>query len=60
MEITRLVQAVLKELAISQNTFPEAQKLADGITNRLLLLHERLGIPALSLKAIAATPPRLR
>jgi hypothetical protein len=60
MEITRLVQAVLKELANSQKTCPEALKLANGIIDRLKLLHEELGIPALNLKSLGALPPRPR
>jgi hypothetical protein len=60
-EISRLVQAVLTELSNSQKTCPEALKLANGIIDRLKLLHEELGIPALNLKVpwrIAAAPAK--
>jgi hypothetical protein len=54
-EITRGVQSVLKEL----EACPEAQKLDASFREGLRLLHDRLGVPALSLKALAV-PPKAR
>ncbi len=54
-EITRGVQSVLKEL----EACPEAQKLDASFREGLRLLHDRLGVHALSLKALAA-PPKAR
>jgi hypothetical protein len=50
-EITRLVQAVLKDL----EACPEARKLDAAFREKLRLLHEELGVPALALKP--APPP---
>jgi hypothetical protein len=49
-EITRLVQALLKDLEVC----PEAQKLDADFREKLRLLHEELGLPKLALKS---TPP---
>ena len=54
-EISRLVQSLLKELATSQQTCPEAHQLAARIDDRLRLLHEQFGLPGLNLKV----PPSL-
>ena len=54
-EITRLVQAVLRELEAS----PEARELDLNFRNGLKGLHEDLGIPALALKPQPA-PPKAR
>jgi hypothetical protein len=59
-EITRLVQGVLKELSKGGKGFPGAPQLAASITERLRLLHERLGLPGLGLKPPAAPKPRTR
>jgi hypothetical protein len=59
-EITRLVQGMLKELTTSDRSYPEAQKLATNITNRLRLLHEKFGLPGLNLKPPAASPTRFQ
>jgi hypothetical protein len=57
-EIVRLVQGVLKELATSPRAYPEANKLAAAIPERLRLLHEQFGLPRLKLKAPGVSPPR--
>src|SRR5262245_62139108 len=49
-EITRLVQAVIKELAAVPDACPEASRIAAGMADRFALLHERLGLPTLILK----------
>ena len=54
-EITRLVQAVLKEL----EACPEARKLDADFREGLRQLHEQVGLPALTLKP-PAVPPRPR
>jgi hypothetical protein len=59
-EISRLVQGVLKELSAIEKTCPEALKLATGITDRLLLLHEQFGIPELNIKPVGPSLPRSR
>ena len=59
-EITRLVRGLLNELAKNQKACPEAQDLAATITDRLRLLHEQFGLPALDLKSSGASPPRPR
>ena len=51
-EITRVVQAVLKEL----EACPEARKLDAAFRAKLSLLHEELGVPKLTLKS-APKPP---
>jgi hypothetical protein len=52
-EITRVVQSLLKEL----EACPKAQKLDADFRVGLRLLHEELGLPALTLKAPA---PRIK
>jgi hypothetical protein len=59
-EITRLVQAALKELATSQRARPEAEKLAASMTDRLRVLHEQFGLPGLNLTPLGARPTRSR
>jgi len=59
-EITRLVQGALNELVNSKPDCAAAQKLAVSVTERLRLLHERSGIPMLSLKLPRTSPPRSR
>jgi hypothetical protein len=59
-EITRLVQAVLKALVDNKAVCPEAAQLAAGITERLRLLHEQLGLPGMGLKTPGAAAPRSR
>jgi hypothetical protein len=59
-EITRLVRSVLNELAKSQKACPEAQALAASMPERLRLIHEQFGLPALDLKPPGASPPRPR
>jgi hypothetical protein len=51
-EITRVVQAVLKEL----EACPEARKLDAAFREGLRQLHEQVGLPALTLKPPAAPP----
>ena len=58
--ITHLVQGIRIALAASQHASPEAQQLASRITDRLQLLHEEYGLPALCLKAVRASPSRSR
>jgi len=55
-EITRRVQAVLRELAKSKKNRTDAQKLAAHITERLCLLQEELGLPGLILRPQAFSP----
>lgn len=52
-EIGRVVQSVLKDL----EACPEARKLDAEFREKLRLLHEDLGLPALALKA-ASPPPK--
>jgi hypothetical protein len=59
-EISRLVQAVLKELSSGKNSCPAAQQLAAGIPDRLRHLHEELGLPGLRLKTPGTVSPRSR
>jgi len=59
-EITRLVQAVFKELLQRKPISPEAQQLAASIAKRLRLLHEQLGLPELNVQLPRAPAPRLR
>ena len=58
-EITRLVQAVLNDMALSERACPETQRLAIHITESLLLLHERFGLAALSLRSLDPPVSRL-
>jgi hypothetical protein len=51
-EITRLVQAVLKQL----EACPKAQKLDADFREGLRVLHEDLGIPSLPLRPVAPPP----
>lgn len=53
-EVTRLVQAVLRELGAC----PQAQKLEEEFREELHRLHEDLGIPRLPLKAPPAPKSR--
>jgi hypothetical protein len=46
------VQWLLKELVTSQQTCPEAHKLAARIDDRLRLLHDQVGLPRLNLKSL--------
>jgi hypothetical protein len=57
-EITKLVQAVMTELARGEGNCPEARKLATTVADRLQKLHEQLGLPRLTLRTPAppATP----
>ena len=59
-EITRLFQALLKELTRSTTVCPDATTLAAGIPDRVQLLHEQLGLPRLALKSPAVSLPRPR
>jgi hypothetical protein len=60
-EITRLVQAVVKELVQGKKSCPTAEQLAADIPERFRLLHEEWGLPGLALKAPRTpTPPRSR
>ena len=59
-EITRLVQAVLNDMALSERACPETKRLAIHITESLLLLHERFGLAALSLRSLEPLVSRLR
>ena len=59
-EIARLVRGVLTELAKGKTAYPEGPALAAGIPDRLRLLHEQFGLPALDLKSSGASPPRPR
>ena len=59
-EITRVVQAVLNDMALSERACPETQRLAIHITESLLLLHERFGLAALSLRPLDSPVSRLR
>ena len=59
-EITRLVQAVFKELLQRKPVSPEAQQLAASIANGLRLLHEQLGLPEVNVQSSRASAPRLR
>jgi hypothetical protein len=58
-EISRLVQGVLRELAKSKDD-PEAQKRTMSIPDRLQRLHEKFGIPRLTIKAAVVPSPRSR
>ena len=57
-EITRLVQAVLKELIQGKRACPKAAQLAASIPDRFRLFHEQWGIPRLALKPNRASTPR--
>ena len=59
-EITRLVLAVLKGLIDAKAICPDAPKLATGISARLRILHEQLGLPGLDLRSLAPAAPRSR
>jgi hypothetical protein len=59
-EITRLVQAVFKELLQRKPISPEVQQLAVNIANGLRLLHEQLGLPELNVQSPRVSAPRLR
>jgi len=49
-EISRIVQALLKELVNVKKTAPAAEQLATSIPDRFRQLHEQLGLPGLVLK----------
>jgi hypothetical protein len=49
-EITRLVQALIKELTRKTDECQEAYVIANGMIERFQLLHERLNLPTLVLK----------
>ena len=57
-QISWLFQAVLKGLVESKPVCPAALKLAASIPDRLRLLHDKFGIPALGLKSPAESSPR--
>ena len=59
-EISRLLQAVLNGLVASKPVCPKAQLLAASISDRVRLLHDEFGIPALNLRSPAALSPRSR
>jgi hypothetical protein len=59
-EITRIVQALINELADSEKTRPGGRQLADQITDQFRLLHETFGLPRLHLKLQAAATSRPR
>jgi hypothetical protein len=59
-EIRRLVRGLLQELATSAKANPVAHQLALSIADRLRLLHEEFGLPALNLKPLGAAQPRSR
>ena len=59
-EITRLVQAVFKELLQRKPISAKAQELAATIANGLRLLHEQLGLPELNVQSPRASARRLR
>jgi hypothetical protein len=59
-EISRLLQAVLDGLVASKPVCPKAQVHAASISNRLRLLHDEFGIPALKLRSPVASLPRSR
>jgi len=55
-EITRLVKGLIQQLTTAGATCPESQKLAASIPGSFRLLHQRLGLAFLSLKAPAPPP----
>jgi hypothetical protein len=57
-EMTRLYQALIKELVSAGVACPRAQKLAAGIPEGLRTLHEKLGLPKLALKTPSLPAPR--
>ena len=59
-EIARLVQGALTELVSGATASPATQELAASMSERLRLLHEQSGIPALNLKPLRPAPPRAR
>jgi hypothetical protein len=59
-EITRLVRAVLTDLADARTTCPEALQLAASIVDRLNRMHINLGMPRLDLRMPVAPLPRAR
>jgi len=56
-DITRLFQQLIKELALSGAACPDAAKLAAGIPEGVRVLHERLGLPRMALRAPASPIP---
>jgi hypothetical protein len=56
-DILRLVQGMLKTLKGAGKAYPDAARLAEGITSRLQAMQERLGIPGPDLNSLHA--PRL-
>jgi hypothetical protein len=59
-EIARLVQGALTDLVSGPTASPATQELAASMNERLRLLHEQSGIPALNLKPLRPAPPRAR
>jgi len=59
-EITRLVQGMLTELATGEKSCLKARELAAKISDRLQLLHEQFGLPAMRLHHLAVAPARPR
>jgi hypothetical protein len=59
-EITRLVQGALNELCDTKAAGSAGKDLAARMSERLRLLHERSGIPALNLKFPRPSPTRAR
>jgi hypothetical protein len=59
-EIARLVQGALTDLVSSPTASPATQELAASMNERLRLLHEQSGIPALNLKPLRQAPPPAR
>jgi len=59
-EITRLVRAVLMDLADARTTCPEALQLAARIVERLNQMHAACGFPRLDLRVPAPPSPRSR
>jgi hypothetical protein len=57
-EISRLLQAVLNGLVASKPVCPKAEQLAASISDRLRLLHDEFGIPALRLQSPGASARR--
>jgi hypothetical protein len=59
-EITRLVRAVLVDLADARTTCPEALQLTASIVERLNRLHSNCGLPRLDLRVPVPPSPRSR
>jgi hypothetical protein len=59
-EISRLVKAALAGLTTGADACPQGRQLAGQIADRLRLLHERFGLPRLSLPAAPVSTRRSR